>query len=550
MAEPVTPRAPLTTLPTALRALACAALLPLTPALAGCKTHDAPTPTPAAVASSDEGSEGRDGGKGHHGGKGRKHPGKPDADEPGSDPPEAPPGAATGKSNVLFILADDFSWNLVKYMPNLMKMQAEGVTFNRYFVTDSLCCPSRTSIFTGKFPHTSGVFTNKAASGGYQAFLKNGNEKDTFAVALKDGGYRTAMMGKYLNGYHADKDGVPAGWSEWAVVSDGYKGFNYDLNESGKVVHHGAAATDYLTDVLLGLGDQFVRKGPGPFFLEVATFAPHGPYVPAPRDAEAFPGLKAPRTASFGARAAHGPKWLEGIAPLAEHDLAAIDVGFRKRVQSVQAIDAMIGTLRATLAARGEADHTYVFFSGDNGYHMGEHSLRPGKQTAFDTDIRVPLIVVGPGIAGGRSVDQITENVDLCPTFTDLASVAVPKTSEGHTLVPLLHGKAVTDWRDLALIEHKGKHDDKTDPDAPEPHSGDPTGYEALRMADDSLFVEYADGELEFYDMKADPEQLSNTAATLSAERTKRLRDAVRANRECKDAATCWSAQHLNAARP
>src|SRR5271157_866728 len=124
----------------------------------------------------------------------------------------------TGKPNIVFILTDDLSTNLVQYMPNVLAMQKDGTTFANYFVTDSLCCPSRASIFTGKFPHNTGVFTNTRPLGGYDVFVARNNEPFTFAVSLQRAGYKTAMMGKYLNGYFPVKHGVPVGWNEWDVA--------------------------------------------------------------------------------------------------------------------------------------------------------------------------------------------------------------------------------------------------------------------------------------------------------------------------------------------
>ena len=198
-----------------------------------------------------------------------------------------------GPANVVFILADDFSWNLVQYMPNLLQMQKDGMTFENYFVTDSLCCPSRTSILTGRFPHDSGVFTNTGTDGGYATFKKKGNETLTFANVLTEAaGYRTALMGKYLNGYDPTVLAVPPGWTSWAVAGNGYPNFDYDLNQTGELHHYGTADKAYLTDVVSGLGVDFIGAAPEkPFVLEIATFAPHSPYTPAPRHAALFPGL-------------------------------------------------------------------------------------------------------------------------------------------------------------------------------------------------------------------------------------------------------------------
>jgi len=459
----------------------------------------------------------------------------------------APPAHAAASSgpNIVFVLTDDLSWNLVHYMPNVQAMQQEGTTFTRYFVTDSLCCPSRASIFTGKFPHTTGVYTNNQRDGGYAGFLSHGNEPLTFAVALQRGGYRTAMLGKYLNGYLPRRHGVPTGWSEWDVAGAAYAEFNYALNQNGRVSRYGDAPKDYLTDVLAGLADGFVRKSAhGPFFVEVATFAPHAPYVPAPRDAQKFPGLTAPRSAAFGVRPdAEAPRWLHGIPPLAPADVAAIDKHFRMRAQSVQAVDQMIGRLRATLAQLGVDRDTYVVFSSDNGLHMGEYSMRPGKMTPFDIDVRVPLVIVGPGVAKGRVVEEIAENVDLAPTFTELAGMGPPLAPDGRSLVPLLRG-AATDWRRMALIEHRRPFPDETDPDAPLLRAENPTSYEAARTAK-ALYVEYQTGEVSYYDLAGDSEQLHNVASRLSAAERQRWHEVLRANRECRGTEACWSAQRL-----
>src|SRR5262249_52678700 len=156
--------------------------------------------------------------------------------------------------NIVFILADDFQWNLVEHMPSLQQLQKDGTTFSRYFVANSLCCPSRTTMFSGRFSHNTGVFTNGSPDGGYTLFHDKGEEGATFATALQAGGYRTAMLGKYLNGYEPTSMTVPPGWADWNVAGNGYPEFNYDLLQNNAVVHYGSEAKDYLTDVIAGLG--------------------------------------------------------------------------------------------------------------------------------------------------------------------------------------------------------------------------------------------------------------------------------------------------------
>ncbi|MDT5038152.1 MAG: N-acetylglucosamine-6-sulfatase [Micromonosporaceae bacterium] len=461
--------------------------------------------------------------------------------------------AATRPPNIVFVLTDDLSWNLVRYLPAVREMQSQGLTFNDYVVTDSLCCPSRSSIFTGRFPHDTGVFTNGGSDGGFDFFHSHGEEADTFATALQAQGYRTAMMGKYLNGYQpAGTQGgtqpyVPPGWSEWDVAGNGYPEFNYDLNENHTVVHHGSTPADYLTDVLAGKGEAFINRAARagtPFLLEVATFAPHAPYTPAPRDASDFPDLTAPRGPAFGNLPTDAPPWLAGRAPLTAAEEQTIDVAFRKRAQAVQAVDDLIATVRSALTNAGVADNTYVVFSSDNGYHMGEYRLNPGKMTAFDTDIRVPLVVVGPGVPAATVSDAAVANIDLAPTFAQAGKAAIPSTVDGHSLLPLLHGGSGATWRTANLVEHHGPDARADDPDLPAPGSGNPPSYEALRT-DTYTYVEYVDGSREYYDLTDDPQQLHNIVAALGPARLGELHAALVRLANCHSGPTCWTAGHV-----
>jgi N-acetylglucosamine-6-sulfatase len=464
-----------------------------------------------------------------------------------------PAGATAAPPNIVFVLTDDLSWNLVRYLPQVRGLQSQGTTFNDYVVTDSLCCPSRSSIFTGRFPHDTGVFTNGGSDGGFDYFHGHGEEGQTFATALRARGYRTAMMGKYLNGYQpANAQGgtepyVPPGWTEWDVAGNGYPEFAYNLNENHTVVHYGTRPADYLTDVLAGKGAAFISgaaRAHTPFMLEVATFAPHAPSTPAPRDANDFPGLTAPRGPAFDTLPTGAPPWLAGRTPLTAAEKQTIDTNFRKRAQSVQAVDDLIATLRSALAAAGVADDTYLVFSSDNGYHMGEYRLNPGKMTAFDSDIRVPLVVAGPGVPAGRVSGAAVANIDLAPTFEQIAGASVPATVDGHGLLPLLRGGSAGNWRTANLVEHHGPDTLAGDPDLPAVNSGNPPSYEALHTGG-YTYVEYADGSREYYDLTRDPAQLHNIAGSLRPARLAQLHAALGRLQNCHDGATCWTAGHV-----
>ncbi len=456
------------------------------------------------------------------------------------------------RPNIVFVLTDDLSMNLVQYMPHVLALEHAGTSFSNYTVTDSLCCPSRSSIFSGKFPHDTGVFTNTGADGGFNVFHSRGEESATFATALQKVGYRTAMMGKYLNGYQpADALGgaqpyVPPGWNEWDVAGNGYPEFNYDLNQDHKVVHHGKTPGDYLTDVVSGKGSSFVAASAAahsPFLLEIATFAPHTPSTPAPQDANAFPGLKAPRGPAFNTLPTSAPAWLASRSSLTGKETAKINKAFRKRVQSVQAVDRMIGSLEATLAKAGVAGSTDIVFSSDNGYHMGEYRLTPGKMTAFDTDVNVPLVAAGPGIPAGKVVGNPVQNIDLAPTFETLGGAATPGTVDGHSLVPLLGGQSDVGWRTASLVEHHGPDTNRSDPDHPAKNSGNPPSYQALRTVG-YTYVEYTGGAKEYYNRTVDPAELHNIAGGLPAATLTALHADLAAMTTCHGQDACWTAAH------
>ncbi len=463
------------------------------------------------------------------------------------------PAAQTSRPNIVFVLTDDLSMNLLRYMPHVLAMQRQGLTFNDYFVSDSLCCPSRSSIFTGNFPHDTKVFDNVGRQGGFRQFFDRGEEQHTFAVALQRAGYNTALMGKYLNGYGQQRGTVPGlpftyvppGWTEWDVAGWGYPEFNYILNENGAVNAYGSRPQDYLTDVLARKGADFINTSAAegqPFFLELSTFAPHSPYTPAPRDSGDFPGLQAPRRPSFDTIPTAAPAWLASRPPLTADQIGRIDDVYRLRAQSVQAVDQMIGQIEATLAADGLSDNTYLVFSSDNGLHTGEYRLMPGKMTAFDIDIHVPLVISGPGIPAGTTTNAMTENIDLARTFAQIGGTDLP--SDGRTLVPLFGGLSQADWRNAVLIEHRGPDRRPDDPDFQQPASGNPTTYEAMRT-DEFLYVEYSDGERELYDLRNDPFELHNLAANLTPVSLAQLHADLLDLESCHGGQQCWAAMHV-----
>jgi N-acetylglucosamine-6-sulfatase len=490
-----------------------------------------------------------------------------------------PVAAATPRPNIVFILTDDLSWNLItpQIAPHIVQLEHQGETFTNYYVADSLCCPSRATIFTGLFPHDTHVTDNVPPAGGYTKFVTQGLNKKTFAVALQKSGYKNSLLGKYLNGYgdsggyaifaptlNQDKSDtmtkhtapIPPGWNDWHVSNDtGYQEYDYYLNDNGVFNWYPYGAKTYGVDVLNEDAQAFIKKNAhrSPFFVEAATFAPHTPYTPATRNAKDFPGMIEPRNPAFGAQNVNPPSWLGQRPPLTAGQVLGIDAQYRKRAQSVESVDKLLADTEATLSREGIAKDTYIVFSSDNGYHLGQHRILEGKETAFDTDIKVPLIVVGPGVPRGKVVPQVTQNIDLAPTFEQLAGVRPNPSTEGHSLVPLLHPKRATpQWRTVALVEHHG--DTKPgDPDF-DGAGSDPPSYVGIRIVAkhlpgfsgpvDATWVEYDDAqhETEYYNDAIDPYQLDNVASSLSVSQRTSLHRILEGLHNCHNARACWRA--------
>jgi N-acetylglucosamine-6-sulfatase len=443
-------------------------------------------------------------------------------------------GAAT-KPNILFVLTDDLDLKEIAQMPNVQsKLAAKGVSFSNNFVSVSLCCPSRTTTLRGQFSHNTGVETNGGANGGFATAHAKGIETSTIGTWLQGAGYQTALIGKYLNGYPntAGNTYVPPGWNEFdsSVQGNPYSEYDYTLNENGTLVSYAHKTKDYGTTVYTKKTQDFVTRAAQagkPFFAYLAVYAPHAPATPAPPDVDLFPGAQAPRTPNYNeADVSDKPAWLQAKPLMTAAVQAKTDALYRKRIQSLQAVDRSIGKLITTLKQNGQLANTYIVFTSDNGFHLGQHRLPQGKQTAYEEDIHVPLIVRGPGVPAGATRAHITGNVDYAPTFAALAGATAPSFVDGRSLVPLLGASppAVSTWRHAYLVEHWQQAGAEAPGGGPqEPADGDQAAapangipeLHALRTAR-YTYIEVATGETELYDHSVDPYELNNIAATAS----------------------------------
>jgi N-acetylglucosamine-6-sulfatase len=415
---------------------------------------------------------------------------------------------AVGRLNIILILTDDLDARMIEYMPNLKALLVDqGTSFDNFFVNVPNCCPSRSSTLRGQFAHNTGITSNTAPNGGFQKFKNTGLEKSTVATWLQKAGYRTVLIGKYLNQYPAGNPNyVPPGWDEWYGGIQGNLYFDYHLNENGKIVKYGHQTDDYETDVFARKATDFINRngGSSPFFLYLAPRAPHSaepnkPSIPAPRHQNLLNSLVAPRVISFNeADVSDKPAKIRQLTLMTPNEIATVDEWYRQRVRSMLAVDEMIASVMDTLKEKNLLNNTYVFFSSDNGFQLGEHRIRVGKNTPYDESTRVPLIVFGPGVCPGRVTQRFAQNIDLAPTFAQIAGASLPAFEDGKSLFQILQNKPPSQWKREALLE------DWSDTD-----SIDHPAFRALRTAD-YLYVEYGDGELELYDVKQDPYQINS----------------------------------------
>src|SRR5215216_346174 len=368
----------------------------------------------------------------------------------------------TERPNIILIVTDDLDISSMSHMPNLRSLLIDrGTTFENAFVTDSLCCPSRASILRGQYPHNHLIEGNEWPQGGAKKFHALGRQRSTIATWLQSAGYQTVLIGKYLNDYQGTY--VPAGWDEWYAVSGNYT--SSDLNENGRIVSYDPGRY-YLDGVLADKAVGYIRDPTGnvpsflvpdrPFFMWLGTKAPHQPADPAPRYEDALPNVSLPRPPSFDEEdVSDKPDWISDNPPLGPQQIADAEDLYRKRLQSMLAVDDMIGKLVNALKESGELDNTYIFFTSDNGFHLGAHRLSIGKWTAYEEDIRVPLIVRGPGVPEGRKLEHLVLNNDFAPTFADLAGAKTPSFVDGRSLVPLLTDDppSPNNWRQAFLVE-------------------------------------------------------------------------------------------------
>jgi N-acetylglucosamine-6-sulfatase len=456
----------------------------------------------------------------------------------------------------------------IQAMPYTLSLIANrGVTFNRYYVSYPLCCPSRVSLLTGRYAHNHNDRGNVPPNGGYTGFKARGAFSHNIATWLQAAGYRTIHIGKFLNGYgdepYDSGTDVPPGWNAWHSVlkaDTNHYFYGYMLNDNGSIDgpfgDSGSWETReygerddfgcpnaplngkpclYATDVFSRIAaEELTGTSPEqPFYLQLDYTAPHGDFrrpagpEPATRHYNTFAGAPYPHSRSQGFNEGNvndKPRFIREAPYLSLNDIHTYRVYYQKALESLRSVDEGVKLVVDTLGGLHRLRNTYIIFTSDNGFFYGEHRLTGGKFLAYEPATHLPLLIRGPGIKPGTSTGELAANIDIAPTILELAGAKADKSIDGRSLVPSMRDPGLRSRRPILFESFVETNDVEANgepgaqrPRVRAPASGKatasivapPKDYEGIRLGP-YKYIEWPDGEKELYDITKDPYELNN----------------------------------------
>lgn len=435
------------------------------------------------------------------------------------------------QQNIIFILSDDHRYDAMGFMgkikglqtPAMDRMANEGVHIKNAFVSTALCSPSRASILTGQYAHTHTVVDNDAPLPGNLVF---------FPQHMQKNGYQTAFFGKWHMGNTGDQP--QSGFDHWESFHGQGVYYGVTLNINGK--RFPQSKDTYTTDLLTEHTIEWLNKRnkQKPFFIYLAHKGVHSEFFPAKRHEGKYAGLPIVTPPSMYITATDSSKYFGISTPPATkvnyadipkwvrnqryswhgvdymyHGAIKFDEFYRRYLETLQGVDESIQRVMQYLEQNDLANNTLVVYMGDNGFSFGEHGLID-KRHAYEESMRVPLLVWAPGLVKPRSVlEEVIMNVDIAPTFLELAGIAKPKNMEGNSFAPLLRDQKIP-WRENVFYEYYWE--------AAFPQT--PTMF-AIRTSRYKYIYNHGTWDInELYDLQNDPYEMNNLIRDTSVRKT------------------------------
>lgn len=432
-------------------------------------------------------------------------------------------------------MTDDQARSDLQVMPTVReRIGAPGAVFRRAYSTYPLCAPSRATVLTGRLAHNHHVMGNELPWGSVTTF----DDTQTLPVWLHRVGYRTGMIGKYLNGYPVPGKAryVPPGWDVWRVPVDGiYHYYGYTVNVNGGLRAYSQYQSDYVRDHTVTLVKRFAA-GDRPFFLWTNFLAPHDG-TPAEPDDPTDPDLKTPAVAVRFHNAMAG-RTVARTPALDESDmndksgflrnrrllpLRQLDEAYQQRLESLLAVDQAVAAILTALRQTGEAGNTLVIFTSDNGFVTGQHRWYH-KILGYEEATRIPLLMRGPGVPAGVQPRQLVSLADLTATVVAAAGATPTLPRDGRSLLPLARQPALASARSMPLEAGGWPY-----PDVDRLYTG-------IHTADGLVLLRWWNGFEEVYDLRADPYELDGGLSPAEAPSLAALRAGARRLRTCSGA--------------
>ena len=431
----------------------------------------------------------------------------------------AAPGTDEAKAgleppNVLIVVTDDqrATGGTLNVMPRTRRwFEAGGTRFTHAFATTPLCCPARASIFSGRYAHNHGVYTNQ----GKPEF----NHSFTIQDYLDDQGYRTALVGKYFNEWPLGTR--PPHFDRWSMFQGGY--FNAPFNIDGTITEVARYSTGFMAGRSVDYLRAFERTDDTPWFLYVAPYGPHAPFAPSPRDEGRPVSHWSGNPAVFESNRSDKPPYVL----IRNETYATWKKNRRLQLRSLMSVDRLMGRIRSALQDLDENKDTLVFFLSDNGYLWADHGLYD-KGAPYTPSIQIPMLMRYPGSGLEATDRRLVANIDIAPTVLDAAGI-VP--APGHPM----DGRSLLApaWtRDRILTEYRNNDNIWT-----------PPTWASTRTRR-VQYVEYYEGAerifRELYRLERDPWQLHNVLRDgrkgndPSAPRLQELAARLAADRACE----------------